>query len=66
MSLSIIFVGKYPKTPVAPGDVDFIEVTFDSNHKKGYQNKSITVMANTEPNRTILRVKTQVTQPEKK
>ncbi len=58
-------VSKYPKTPIEPGKVGYIEATFDSKHKKGFQNKSITIMANTEPNKTVLRVKTQVVQPEK-
>ena len=58
-------VSKYPKDPVKPGETEYIEATFDSTHKKGFQNKSITIMANTEPNRTTLRVKAQVIQPEK-
>lgn len=57
-------VGKYPETPIAPGEEGFIEATFDSKHKKGYQNKSITILANTEPNKTTLRVKAQVIQPQ--
>ena len=58
-------VSKYPKDPVKPGETEYIEATFDSTHKKGFQNKTITIMANTEPNRTTLRVKAQVIQPEK-
>jgi len=57
-------VSKYPKTPVKPGDSDFIVATFDSNRKKGYQNKTITILANTQPNKTTLRVKTQVILPQ--
>ncbi len=57
-------VSKYPKKPVKSGEVGYIEATFDSKHKKGYQNKTITIMANTEPNKTTLRVKTQVVKPE--
>ena len=57
-------VSKYPKTPVKPGESDYIEAIFDSKHKKGYQNKTITIMANTEPNKTTLRVKTQVVLPQ--
>lgn len=58
-------VSKYPKKPIQPGEVEYIVATFDSNHKKGIQNKTITILANTEPNRTILRVKTQVVLPQK-
>jgi len=59
-------VGNYPKTPIKPGEAGSIDVTFNSNHKKGHQNKTITIMANTEPNRTILRIKARVMLPEKK
>ncbi|MCF6170081.1 MAG: DUF1573 domain-containing protein [Bacteroidales bacterium] len=58
-------VSKYPKKPVKPGEKSTIDVTFNSNHKKGHQNKSITIMANTEPNKTILRIKTRVMMPER-
>ncbi len=57
-------VGEYPKEPIPPGEEGAIEVTFDSAHKKGFQNKTITVLANTEPNTTTLRVKTKVIMPE--
>jgi hypothetical protein len=59
-------VGNYPKTPIKPGESGSIDVTFNSNHKKGHQNKTVTIMANTEPNRTILRIKARVMLPEKK
>jgi len=58
-------VGKYPQEPVAPGEEGVIEVTFDSHKRKGFQNKSITVLANTEPNSTTLRIKTKVILPER-
>ncbi len=58
-------VGDYPKEPIAPGEDGIIEVTFDSHKKKGFQNKSITILANTEPNSTTLRVKAKVIMPEK-
>ncbi|MFK5856110.1 MAG: DUF1573 domain-containing protein [Bacteroidota bacterium] len=57
-------VGDYPKNPVAPGESGIIEVTFDSYKRKGYQNKTITVLANTEPNSTTLRIKTKIILPE--
>jgi hypothetical protein len=58
-------VGNYPKTPIKPGKSGSIDVTFNSYHKKGHQNKSIAIMANTEPNRTVLHVKARVMLPEK-
>ncbi len=58
-------VGKYPEYPIRPGKSGEIEVTFDSDHKKGYQNKKVTITANTEPNNTVLRVKAKVILPER-
>ncbi len=57
-------VGEYPKVPVKSGETEYIEVTFDSKHKSGFQNKAITIMANTQPNKTTLRVKGQVVLPQ--
>lgn len=57
-------VGKFPNEPVAPGEEGVVEVSFDSQNRKGFQNKSITVLANTEPNSTTLRVKTKIILPE--
>jgi len=57
-------VGDYPKNPIAPGESGIIEVTFDSHKRKGYQNKTITVLANTNPNATTLRIKTKIILPE--
>ena len=58
-------VGDFPKEPVAPGEEGVIEVAFDSHNRKGFQNKSITILANTEPNSTMLRIKTKVILPER-
>lgn len=58
-------VGHYPKEPVKPGESGTIDVTFDSTHKKGMQNKTITILANTQPNRTVLRIKANVIMPER-
>ncbi len=59
-------VGDYPKEPIAPGKGGTIEVTFDSHRKRGYQNKSITILANTKPNSTTLRIKAKIILPEEK
>jgi len=56
----------YPKDPVEPGETGKIVVTFDSHNKKGFQNKTATVLANTEPNYTTLYIKTTVEVPEQK
>lgn len=56
---------KYTDKPVKPGKDGFIEVAFDSHGKKGFQNKSITILANTEPNSIKLRIKAKVILPER-
>lgn len=53
-------VGHYPHKPVKPGEEANIEVIFNSTYKMGYQNKSIMLLANTKPERTILRIKANV------
>ena len=58
-------VGHYPKEPVKPGQEASIDAIFDSTHKKGMQNKTITILSNTRPNRTVLRIKANVVMPER-
>jgi len=55
---------KYPKEPIAPGGEGKLEVIFDSDGQRGMQNKSVTVLTNTQPISTILRLKAQVATPE--
>ncbi len=57
-------VPKYPKTPVKPGEEGIVEVSFNSSGRKGYQNKSVTVLSNAQPNTKILRIKAEVIIPE--
>jgi hypothetical protein len=56
----------YPRTPIRPGEENTVKVTFDSAGKEGFQNKSITIAANTQPSTTVLYVKAMVFQPEKR
>ncbi len=56
-------VGKYPHKPIKPGGEGDIEVTFNTKYKMGYQNKSILLLANTQPARTVLRIKAVVEMP---
>lgn len=44
----------YTKDPVQPGETGQIEVTFNSSGRLGYQKKSINVIGNTYPPRTLL------------
>lgn len=57
--------GKFPKTPVKPGEENFIEVSFDSSGREGFQSKTLTVAANTQPSTTTLTIKALVIRPEK-
>jgi len=56
---------EYTDKPIPPGDGGKIEVAYDSKGKKGMQNKTVTVLANTEPNSTTLRIKAKVIMPER-
>lgn len=53
-------VPKWPKDPIKPSDEDVIEVIFDSRGKTGLQNKSITILSNTIPNRKNIYIKGEV------
>lgn len=56
-------VTKYPKIPIQPGEEKILYVSFDSEGRKGFQNKSITVISNTQPNTKVLRIKARVVVP---
>jgi hypothetical protein len=54
-------VPSYPKVPIHPGQEGAIKVSFNSAGKRGFQNKNIVIVANTQPNTLILRIKAEVT-----
>jgi hypothetical protein len=56
-------VPSFPKTPIRPGEKEIIKVTFNSVGKRGFQTKNIVVVANTQPNSTMVRIKAQVVSP---
>ena len=47
-------VPNYPKQPIPPGETGEIEVVYSPGKQKGKQNKSVTIIANTEPRTTVL------------
>lgn len=47
-------VPEWPEDPIAPGDSGTIFVEFDSKGKRGVQNKTVTITANTYPSKTVL------------
>ena len=49
-------VPKWPKEPIPPKGTGEISVKFNSKNKKGAQNKTVTLTANTTPPTTKLRV----------
>ncbi len=53
-------VPEWPRAPLNPGETGKIIAKFDSNGKSGKQDKTITVVSNTNPNKTILRIKGNV------
>lgn len=55
---------SYPTTPIAPGKEGVVSVSFNSENRSGFQNKTVTVLTNTIPNSTQLRIKAKVMRPE--
>lgn len=58
-------VPEFTKEPIKPNEKGIIKVTFDSSNRKGFQNKIITIVSNTIPSTTELKIKAQVVVPEK-
>jgi hypothetical protein len=57
-------VPDFPKTPIKPGESHKIDVKFDSQNRRGFQNKSVTIISNAQPNTQVLRIKAEVVLPE--
>ena len=57
-------VGDYPREPIAPGKTGQIKVTYDSAGHHGFQSRVLTVMSNTIPAKTTLRIKGKVLTPD--
>jgi hypothetical protein len=53
-------VPEYPKIPFAPGKQGKIDVVFNSEGKKGQQEKTVTVVTNCEPATKVIRIKADV------
>lgn len=49
-------VPEWPNHPIAPGEGGEIKVKFNSQGKQGEQDKTVTVSANTIPNKTKVRI----------
>jgi len=57
-------VPDFPKAPVKPGESHKIDVKFDSEGRRGFQNKTITISSNAQPATQIVRIKAEVILPE--
>ncbi len=53
-------VPNYPKAPIPPGGTGEIEVVYKPGKQENAQTKTVTVIANTEPKETTLRIKAEV------
>ncbi|MBN2638645.1 MAG: DUF1573 domain-containing protein [Bacteroidales bacterium] len=49
-------IGQYPHEAIPPGGEGDLDVTFNSTYKNGYQDKSVMIFANTQPQQTVLRI----------
>lgn len=54
-------VPRYPREPIPPGETGEIEVVYSPGNQKNKQTKTVTIVANTEPETTVLRIKADVT-----
>ena len=50
-------VPEFPKEAIKPGNGGIINVTFNSEGKEGFQEKTVTVISNTMPNTHVLTIK---------
>ena len=58
-------IPKYTKDPIKPGESGVLQVTFKSDNRRGFQNKTVSVVSNTQPNTKVLKIKAQIVLPEK-
>jgi hypothetical protein len=53
-------VPSWPKEPIAPGESNIIEISFDPGGKSGEQSKIVTITSNSEPSTSILTIKATI------
>ncbi|MES2543901.1 MAG: DUF1573 domain-containing protein [Bacteroidota bacterium] len=53
-------IPEYPKTPIKPGESEKIKVSFNSKGKSGNQEKSVTIITNTEEGIEKLMIKASI------
>lgn len=57
-------VPSFPQKPLKPGEEGVISVSFDSRGRRGVQVKTVTVIANTQPNSKLLTIRANIINPE--
>ena len=57
-------IGDFSREPIAPGKDGYIKATYDSKGHHGFQSRALTVITNTNPNQTVLRLKATVQTPD--
>jgi hypothetical protein len=57
-------VPSFPQKPLKPGAEGVISVSFDSRGRRGVQVKTVTVIANTQPNNKLLTIRANIINPE--
>jgi hypothetical protein len=57
-------VPEYPGMPIRPNEQGVVKVSFNTEGRSGMQNKTVTLMANTQPNTYVLTIKAEVYKPE--
>jgi hypothetical protein len=56
-------VPEYPRKPIRPGEEDIIKVSFNTEGRSGMQSKTVTILANTQPNTKVLTIKAEIYKP---
>lgn len=56
-------VPEWPKDPIGPGKSGVIKVTFNSTHKSGLQDKTVTIKSNAKEETMVLHMKGEVILP---
>ena len=66
LTLGFISCGNQSSSdgPIKPGESHKIDVKFDSQNRRGFQNKSVTIISNAQPNIQVLRIKAEIVLPE--
>lgn len=57
-------VSKFDKEPIPPGGKGKIQLTFDATHRRGFNSKTATVIANTQPNTQVIKITAMVVGPD--